>query len=208
MREPPLERIGDGKIPIAAWKRLDQQIVSARQDRARALLLQPVAHLFGQMLPACRARQHRAHAFGEIGRERKLAAHVGGNFRRIALRAPNQRLVLGNALQGQYLAAEQERVAGRQRLDEIFLDLAEHAAVTGERAGVVARPHCDVIASGAKQSIPGSSLSRSGDGLRRFRRSRLPPTSVGLAMTDWRPTFRASRTFSFVSSTITPTFMR
>ena len=55
----------------------------------------------------------------------------------------------------------------RQRLDEIFLDLAEHAAVTGERTGIVGSASSRaVIASGAKQSIP-VCLSRSGDGLLR-----------------------------------------
>ena len=33
-----------------------------------------------------------------------------------------------NALEAQHLAGEDEGVAGRELLDEIFLDLAEHAA--------------------------------------------------------------------------------
>ena len=137
MREPPLERIGHREKTIPAWKCFDQQIVALRQHGAFALFAQPVAHLLRQMLPARRARQHAAHALGQIGRERKFAAHVGRDFRRIALRAAHKRLVLDDALQRENLAPEQKRVAGRERLDEIFLDLAEHPTAARERAGVI-----------------------------------------------------------------------
>ena len=50
--------------------------------------------------------------------------------------AGDQRLVLDNALQSQNFAAEEKRVARRQHLDEIFLDLAKHAPAAAQRAGI------------------------------------------------------------------------
>ena len=68
-----------------------------------------------------------AHAIGQIGRERKLAAVVGRHLRIGIVRARDVDLVLDDRLVLQHLAGEHEGVARRHGLDEIFLDLAEHA---------------------------------------------------------------------------------
>ena len=74
-----------------------------------------------------------AHPFGEIGRERKLAAFVGGHLGLGRMGAGDDGVDLAQALEAQHLAGEHEGVAGGELLDEIFLDLAEHAPA-GEHA--------------------------------------------------------------------------
>ena len=54
------------------------------------------------------------------------------------MRAGDDGVVLAHALEAQHLAGEHEGVARRELLDEIFLDLAEHAA-GGEHAGRLER---------------------------------------------------------------------
>ena len=83
-----------------------------------------------------RLGQHAAHPVGEIGRERKLAAVVGRHLRVFGVGARDIDLVLDQRLVFQDFAGEHESVAGHQRLDEILLDLAEHAAAARDRPGV------------------------------------------------------------------------
>ena len=94
------------------------------------------AHLVRQRAPRSRSASIAAHAVGEIGRERKLAALIGRHLGILGRRARDVDLVLDQRLVFQDLAGEHEGVARRQRLDEIFLDLAEHPA---RRAGSSSR---------------------------------------------------------------------
>ncbi len=80
----------------------------------------------GKRLPALRIGQHAAHLVGEIGRERELAAGIDRHLGVEPGAVGDEALVLADALEAQHLAGEQEGVAGRQRLEEILLDLAEH----------------------------------------------------------------------------------
>ena len=134
MREPAFERIADEIVLVGARKGLDQQVAGLRNQRAPLLDVEPFAHLIGQCVPCLRIGEHVAHALGEIGRERKLAAFVGRNFRIVVLRARDIDLVLDERLVAQDLAGKHEGVAGRHGLDEIFLDLAE-AACRRARSG-------------------------------------------------------------------------
>jgi hypothetical protein len=45
----------------------------------------------------------------------------------------NEAFVLTDTLEAQHLAGEEERVAGRQHFEEIFLDLAERRAAAADR---------------------------------------------------------------------------
>ena len=75
------------------------------------------------------------HAFGQIGRQRKLAAHVGRHFGIPVVGAGDIDLIFGERLVTHHLAAEHKGVADHQPLDEIFLDLAEHPAAAADDAG-------------------------------------------------------------------------
>ncbi len=68
-----------------------------------------------------------AHARGKISRERKFAAFIGWHFGILRGRARYVDLVLDDGLVFQNLTGEHERVARHHGLDEILLDLAEHA---------------------------------------------------------------------------------
>ena len=76
----------------------------------------------------CGLGQQLAHPLGEIGRERELAAFIGRHLGLGRMRAGDDGVGLAQALEAQHLAGEDEGVAGAELLDEIFLDLAEHAA--------------------------------------------------------------------------------
>ena len=104
-----------------------------RQQRTPFLDLEPFAHLFGQARASVRLGQHGAHAGGEISRERKFAAFIGRYFRIGRVGARDIDLVLDQRLVSEDFAGEHEGVAGRQRLDEIFLDLAEQPAAARDR---------------------------------------------------------------------------
>ena len=76
--------------------------------------------------------QHEPHAVGQIGRERELAACIGRHLGVGRVGAGDDGVHLAQALEAQHLAGEDERVARRELLDEVFLDLAQHAPA-GER---------------------------------------------------------------------------
>jgi len=112
-----------------ARKSLDQQLIGRGNDRALALHVDPFTHLLGQLRLQSWIVDHAAHARGQKRRERKLAAIVGGNFRGLlAARADDERVVFTQADKSQDLTGEQEGVARRQALDEIFLDLPKPPA--------------------------------------------------------------------------------
>src|SRR6185437_13966749 len=64
---------------------------------------------------------------GEKSRKRKFAAIVGRDLRLGLLGAADIGAVLAHAFEAQHMAGEDEGVAVHQLLDEIFLELAEHA---------------------------------------------------------------------------------
>ena len=132
MREPSLERIADEIILAAARKGLDHHLARRRHARDIGLQRQPLAHLVGQLLPRAAVGEQQAHALGEIGRERKLAAAIGRHLGVGVVGARDVDLVLDQRLVAHDLAAEHEGVADRQPLDEILLDLAEHSSAAGE----------------------------------------------------------------------------
>ena len=68
-------------MPLAARKGLDQHLVAARQHRTLGLQLSQSRTWSGSRRPVVRVGQHLAHALGEIGRERKLAAVIGRDLR-------------------------------------------------------------------------------------------------------------------------------
>src|SRR4029453_4096754 len=78
--------------------------------------------------------------FSQIGRERKLAAHVGRHFGVLVVGAGDIDLVLDQRLVAHDLAAEHKGVAGDQPLDEIFLDLAQRPAAAAAHAGGAGAP--------------------------------------------------------------------
>src|SRR5690606_6026324 len=113
------------------------------------LHLDPVAHLPRQRLLALRIVQHVPDTVGEEGRERKLSPCIGWNFRVLLIARPNhQRIRSLYADEPQDFAGEEERIAGRQAFDKIFLDLPETAARDQRRQSIAlwrartrARPH-------------------------------------------------------------------
>ena len=136
MRQSSFERIGDHEIALAARKGLDQEVACGRQHGEMLLQLQPFADLRRQGFPGTRIGQHLPHALRQPGGERKLAAGIGGHFRRVRACPRHQSLVLDDALQGEDFAAEEKGVARRQRLEEIFLDLAKHTSTAHQGAGI------------------------------------------------------------------------
>ena len=82
VREPALERIADEIILVGAREGLDQQVALARA--AASAIAGCRSHsrtCSGSARQCCRIGQDAAHAVGEIGRERKLAALVGRHLR-------------------------------------------------------------------------------------------------------------------------------
>ena len=123
--------------PGNIWRRAGR---SRPADRRRAATASAIAGSPAIRAPASgSARQcaavgeDRAHAGGEIGRERELAALVGRHLRIGGGRARDIGLVLDQRLVFQDFAGEDEGVARRQRLDEIFLDLAEQPPAARNR---------------------------------------------------------------------------
>ena len=135
MREPPLERIADEIMLVGARKGLDDHLARMRHARKIRLQRQPFAHLIRQAAPRALVVEQVAHAFGKIGRERKLAAHIGRHLRALVIGARDIDLIFHQRLVAHDLAAEHEGIAGDEAFDEIFLDLAEHAAAARNRAG-------------------------------------------------------------------------
>ena len=127
VRQPPLERVGDEVVAVAARERLDQHLVAPGNDRALALQLEPVGDGRRQPAPRVIVGQHGAHALGEMRRQRELAAVVAGDDGVARAGAGDERLVLAHAFEAQHLAGEHEGVAGAQLLDEVFVDLAHDA---------------------------------------------------------------------------------
>ena len=119
---------------VAARKGLDQQFAARRQHRLLLLDAQPVGHLLGKRLPAAGVGEHAAHLVGEIGRQRKLAAGIDRHLGIDARRVGDEALALADALEAQHLAGEEKGVAGRQRLQEILLDLAQQRPAARRRA--------------------------------------------------------------------------
>ena len=76
-----------------------------------------------------------AHAIRQIGRERKFAPHRGWHFC-ISIAGPRDiDLVFHQGFIAHDLPAEHKGVVRYQTLDEILLDLAEHASAARNRAG-------------------------------------------------------------------------
>ena len=75
------------------------------------------------------------HAVGEIGRERELASVIGRHLGLWRVAAGDDGVGLAQAFEAQHFARKHETVAGHELLDEIFLDLSEHAAGGENRRG-------------------------------------------------------------------------
>ena len=112
VREPALERIGHEVVPPAAREGLDQHGVARRQDRLRALQVQPVLDLRRAGRPVARVGQHaRAPARPDRSRAGTCRPHRRGSWACRSTTRLHERLVVDDGLQGQDLAAEQEGVA-------------------------------------------------------------------------------------------------
>ncbi len=98
-----------------------------RQKRVGALQHEPFAHLRRQLSARPAVGDDGAHARREISRERKLAAHIGGDHGLVGSAARDERFFLNEAREAQHLPRELESIAGLELLDEILLELAEHA---------------------------------------------------------------------------------
>ena len=118
---------------------LDQEPGRAGDGRKAGLKVEPIAHIARKRAPVFGLGKQRPHAIGEEGRKRHLPARIGRYFGLAARRRPCLQRHVADAMKGKELAREEERVAGRQPLREIFLDLAEHApaaAGPGNRASL------------------------------------------------------------------------
>ena len=135
MRQPSLEGIADQIVLVGARKGFHHQFARARHARQMRLQRQPVAHLLRQRAPRPPVGEQVAHPFGEIGRERKLAAHIGRHFCVGVIGAGDIDLVFRKLLITHHLAAEHKGIADHQPLDKVFLDLAEHPAAAPHRTG-------------------------------------------------------------------------
>ena len=127
MRVTALEAIGDHELLAAARKDLDQQPVAPRHHGEPALQSQPLAHRSRQARPARRIGQDRAHARRELRGQGQAPAGIDRHLRLVARRQRHIGRVVAHALEAQELAREHERVAEREALHEILLDLAELA---------------------------------------------------------------------------------
>ena len=112
VRQPPLERIGDEVVAVAAREGLDQHLVATGNDRALALQLEPVGDGWRQAAPGVIVGQHGAHALGEMRRQRELAAVVAGDDGIARRGAGDERFVLAHPFKAQHLAGQNEGVAG------------------------------------------------------------------------------------------------
>ena len=65
----------------------------------------------GRAGQACGSAEHLAHPLGEIGRERKLAAFIGGDRRLARLRADGERAEFVEPFEAQDLAARTAKVS-------------------------------------------------------------------------------------------------
>ena len=128
MRQTALEGISHHVIAVAARESLDEHFIGAGEHRFQFLYFQPVANLFGQCRPPRRIGQHGAHGIGQVSGQRKLAAGIS-RYAGIGIRrAGDVADIFADTLEAQYLAGEQESVAGRECFQESLLDLAEHRA--------------------------------------------------------------------------------
>ena len=93
-----------------------------------------------------------------IGRERELAAGIDRDLRRVVGGAGGDHLVLADALEAEDQPGEEEGVAGRQRLDEVLLDLAERRARRARRSPAPRVRATRTFRSGASTMVP--TLSR------------------------------------------------
>ena len=79
----------------------------------------------------------RAHALGEVGGERELAAGIGRDLRVVARwRAMTKASFSRMPSKRSTWPAKTKVSPGAQLLDEIFLDLAEHAAAAARACGL------------------------------------------------------------------------
>ena len=118
MRQPPLEGITDEVMLVGARKSFHHQFARAGNARQIGLQRQPVAHLVRQRAPGALVRKQLAHPLGEIGRERKLAAHVGRHLCVLVAGAGDVDMVFRQRLVANDLAAEDKGVADHQALNE------------------------------------------------------------------------------------------
>src|SRR6185312_12063880 len=72
---------------------------------------------------------------GQIGRKRKLAAHVGRHLGVLVVGAGNVDYVFRQRLVAHDFAAEHKSIAEHEALDEGFLDLAQHPTAARDHAG-------------------------------------------------------------------------
>ncbi len=82
-----------------------------------------------------------AHARGEVSRKRELAAFISGDFRVFVRGARDIDLVLNQRFVAQDFPREDEGIAERQCLDEIFLHLAEQPPAARNGGFAPARTH-------------------------------------------------------------------
>ena len=113
VREPALEGVADHEVLRAARKGFDEEAVARRQDRLLAAAARSQSLTWsGSRFQSLGFDEDAAHAVGEVGRERELAAHVGRDFRVcVEVRARDIGLGLEHALVGDDLGAEEEGVA-------------------------------------------------------------------------------------------------
>ena len=131
---------------VGTRKGFHHHLARPRHARETGLQRQPFAHLIGQARPRVLIGQQSAHARGEIGRERKLAARVGRHLGVGIVGARDIDLILDQRLVAHDLAAEHEGVAGHQSLDEILLDLAEQPPAARDGAGRTAATNFATLA--------------------------------------------------------------
>jgi len=138
--EPSLEWISDKVVAIAARKGLDEEFVDPGEDRAQLLDSEPLGNLGRQYFPFLFVGEHGPNAACEIGRQRKLAAGIEGNFGRVVGGTDRNDFVFVNSFETEDQSGEEERVADGQSLDEVLLDLAKHStAAAGEASAAAAR---------------------------------------------------------------------
>ena len=127
VRKPALEGVDDQEMPGSARESLDQHLAGGGNGGALGLHLEPLAHRLGQRPPLPRICQHGTHAHGKVRGERELAALVGGDHRLGVAGAGHVGLGVVQALEAQNLAGKGKGVADAQLVDEVFLQLAQHA---------------------------------------------------------------------------------
>ena len=98
VREPPFERIADEIIFGGAREGLDQQSPARGSSERHCWISSHSRTCCRQRAPSLGFGEHLAHARGEIGRERKLAAFIGRHLRVGGVRARDIDLVLDQRL--------------------------------------------------------------------------------------------------------------